>query len=97
MKSLGIRLTCRRYTNWVDGLNGDWLISRQRFFGVPIPLWYKLDEQGEPIYEQPIIPDVSALPVDLPLLLRQDLMNLREVNLMVSQVIQMLWIRGRLS
>jgi valyl-tRNA synthetase len=53
-----------RYEHWVNGLTGDWLVSRQRFFGVPVPIWYRLDNAGEPEYEQLLIPDESALPVD---------------------------------
>ncbi len=53
-----------RYENWVNGLTGDWLISRQRFFGVPIPVWYELDANGEANYEKPLVPDESQLPID---------------------------------
>ena len=53
-----------RYQNWVDGLNGDWLISRQRYFGVPIPVWYQLDGEGNPIHDLVLVPDDNQLPID---------------------------------
>jgi valyl-tRNA synthetase len=53
-----------RFEHWVNGLTGDWLISRQRFSGVPFPVWYRLDNAGEPDHAQLLIPDMSALPVD---------------------------------
>jgi valyl-tRNA synthetase len=53
-----------RFENWVNGLTGDWLVSRQRFFGVPIPVWYTLDADGNPDYDKIITPPESALPVD---------------------------------
>jgi valyl-tRNA synthetase len=54
----------QRYDNWVGGLNGDWLISRQRFFGVAFPVWYPLGETGEPDHDRPILPTEDQLPVD---------------------------------
>ncbi|MCL1871890.1 MAG: valine--tRNA ligase [Promicromonosporaceae bacterium] len=53
-----------RYDNWVAGLNGDWLISRQRFFGVAIPLWYPVLESGDVDYAHPLVPSEDVLPVD---------------------------------
>jgi valyl-tRNA synthetase len=53
-----------RFEDWVNGLTGDWCISRQRFFGVPFPVWYPVDAAGAVLYDSPICPDESHLPVD---------------------------------
>ncbi len=53
-----------RYEHWVEGLNQDWCLSRQRFFGVAIPVWYKIDESGRVLYDERILPRRDQLPVD---------------------------------
>ncbi len=53
-----------RFKNWTENLNLDWCISRQRYFGVPFPVWYPLDAAGRPDYERPIVADPESMPVD---------------------------------
>ncbi len=53
-----------RYENWVNGLTGDWCVSRQRFFGVPFPVWYRVRDDGTTDYGEPLLPDESRLPLD---------------------------------
>ena len=52
-----------RLENWINAISWDWCISRQRYFGVPFPVWYskRVGEEGKILYA-----DVSQLPVDPP-------------------------------
>jgi valyl-tRNA synthetase len=47
-----------RYENWIEGLNWDWNISRQRYYGVPFPVWYCR------ACDEPIMASPEQLPVD---------------------------------
>jgi valyl-tRNA synthetase len=51
-----------RFINWTENLNQNWAISRQRFFGIPFPVWYRLDTNGEPLFDAPIL--ATTLPCD---------------------------------
>jgi valyl-tRNA synthetase len=53
-----------RYESWIEGLTGDWLISRQRFFGVPFPVWYRIDADRNVMRDDPLLAPEDALPVD---------------------------------
>lgn len=47
-----------RYRDWVESLKWDWCISRDRYYGVPFPVWYCKDCEAE------ILPDIGDLPID---------------------------------
>ena len=53
-----------RYEQWVEGLNQDWCISRQRAYGVPFPVWYALDKKGQNNYDSFLLPQKIKKAID---------------------------------
>ena len=47
-----------RYDNWINNLMWDWCISRQRYFGIPFPIWYCKNCNNI------ILPDKKDLPIN---------------------------------
>jgi valyl-tRNA synthetase len=54
----------QRYQSWVEGLNVDWCVSRQRYFGVPFPVWYEVGDDGVVLHDRVLLPGEERLPVD---------------------------------
>ncbi len=53
-----------RFENWINGLAGDWCVSRQRFFGVPFPVWFQVRQDGTTDYSARLLPEDETLPID---------------------------------
>jgi valyl-tRNA synthetase len=53
-----------RFENWINGLAGDWCVSRQRFFGVPFPVWFQVRQDGTTDYAARLLPEDETLPID---------------------------------